>query len=147
MIVLLLGEGMSVTDPITTSIATALATAATTALTDGSRTLIAKLTGFLVERFRRDPSDREALEAARDNPEDRAAIQRLAELLDRRMREDPVFAQRLRALWFDVTAAEGGSRDDVSNTVSGQVHGSVVQARDVSGGITFHDPGRSDSTD
>jgi hypothetical protein len=127
-----------VTDPITTSIATALATAATTALTDASRGLTAKVATLLRERFRRDYSSRGALEAVMHDPDDHAAVQRLAELLDQRMREDPVFAQRLREFWAGNAASDG--RHDVTNTVRGPVQGSVVQARNVHGGITFNEP-------
>jgi hypothetical protein len=131
-----------VTDPITTSIATALATATTTALTDGSRALTTKLAAFLRERFRRDPAGQDALEAATHGPRDHAAVQRLAELLDQRMRDDPVFAQRLRALWADAPTADSQHPDEITNTFSGPVQGSVIQARDVSGGINVNEPPR-----
>lgn len=126
------------TDPIATSIATAVATGATAALTDATRTLITKLANLIRERFRKKPSDQDTLEAATRNPDDRDAVGRLAALLEQRMREDPHLAQHLQALWCDIAAA--GGHDHVTNTVSGQVHGSVIQVRDVYGGITINKP-------
>lgn len=134
------------TDPLTTSIATALATGATAALSDGVRALITKLATLVRDRFRQNPPDEETLVAASSNPHDLDAVKRLAELLGQRMRGDPEFAERLRALWTDIAAAGPGHRDEITNVVSGPVHGSVVQARDVHGGITFHGPPRPPPT-
>ena len=128
------------TDPITSSIATVLVAGATAAVTDGGRAVIATLVNAVRERFRRNPSDQDTLDAATRSPNDPAVLRRLAELLDVRMRDDPGFAERLRSLWDGVAAAEATHHDEVTNTVSGPVRGSVVQARDIHGGITFNDP-------
>ena len=126
------------TDPIATSIATAVATGATAALTDATRALITKLANLIRERLRKKPSDQDTLEAATRNPEDSDAVRRLAALLEQHMREDPHLAQHLHALWRDIAAA--GGHDQVTNTITGQVHGSVIQARDVYGGISINQP-------
>ena len=130
------------TDPIISSVAAAVAAAATTAIADGGRALITKLAALLRERSQREVAGQSALAAVEQttlaaveqNPQDAVATQRLAELLDQRMRDDPVFAHRLRELWEDTTSTASGQ---VANTVSGEVRGSVIQARDVHGGITF----------
>jgi hypothetical protein len=129
-----------VTEPITTSIATALATGVTAAVSDGVRALITQLASLVRERFRRSPHDQDVLESATRAPRDNSTVQRLSEALDQHMRDDPAFAARLRTLWAEIAAAEAGERDQLTNVVNGEVHGSIVQARDVQGGITFHSP-------
>lgn len=120
-------------DPLAASVAAALVSGVTGALTDGTRALVNKLAGLVRERFRR-PAEGEVLDTAIDAPENTAARRRLTELLERHLRDSPEFADRLRALQREIAA-----RDDhaVVNTHTGEVHGSVVQARDIQGGITF----------
>lgn len=127
-------------DPLTTSIATALVTGMTAALSDGTRTLLTKLATLIRDRLRR-RSDQDTLDAAIRDPGDHDTIQRLADLISQHMREDPTFAQQLQALWRDINST-AGHNDQVANIISGQVHGSAVQARDVQGGITFNEPSR-----
>lgn len=122
-------------DPLTTSIAAAVATGATTALADGVRSLVTKLAAVIRDRFQRDPSDQDTLDAATRDPGDTAAVQRLANLLEQRMRDDPGFGDRVRTLWSEIS-----SHDKISNVVTGPVHGSVIQARDVHGGIAINQP-------
>jgi CRP-like cAMP-binding protein len=125
-----------VADLLTTSIATAIASGATAAISDAARALVAKLVAMIRNRLRRTISDQDTLDSATRNPTDADAVRRLADLLERHMREDPEFAQQLRALWAEFTTAYGA----VINVVHGQVHGSVVQVRDVHGGITLNRP-------
>jgi hypothetical protein len=129
-------------DPLVTSIATAIVSGTAAAVGDGTRALLTKLAGLVRERLRRRPPDNGVLEVAISDPDDQGAVRRLAETLDQHMRDDPAFAKQLRAVWSEITATEARHRDDVSNTIGGPVHGSVVQARDVSGGITFQQPPR-----
>lgn len=131
-------------DPLTTSVVTALVTGATAAVSDGARTLTTKLATLVRDRLRRrSPEDQDALDAAVQHPDDPVARRRLVEVLGEHMRDDPAFAQQLRALWSDITADERHGAE-ITNVVSGQVHGSVVQARDVQGGITLHGLPRPD---
>jgi hypothetical protein len=83
----------------------------TAALKDGGVALDTKLITFVRERLQRDPSGRDALEAAMSSPHDQATVQRLAELLDQRMRDDPVFAQRLRMLWSDAAPVDSSHHE------------------------------------
>ncbi|MBT8227940.1 MAG: hypothetical protein HKP61_01000 [Dactylosporangium sp.] len=131
------------TDPITASIAAVLATGVTTALTDGGRALITRAAALVRERLHRNPSDEAALDTAVRRPNDPAAIEALARLLDQRMRDDPRFADQLKALWEGATPDIPVRHDEVSNTISGTVYGSAIQARDVHGGITLNAPARS----
>ncbi|MCE0537769.1 hypothetical protein LWF15_19945 [Kineosporia rhizophila] len=50
--------------------------------------------------------------------------------------QDPSFAAALHS-WWQNTAPLRVSQDSVTNTVDGTVSGHVVQARDISGGISF----------
>ncbi|MER6070853.1 hypothetical protein ACFYZB_28695 [Streptomyces sp. NPDC001852] len=77
-----------------------------------------------------------ALAEAPDNPE-RAA--ELAEVLARRARQDPAFAQALAAWRREAEALEGTrtGTGDVHNTISGGTQNTVVQARDVHGSINL----------
>lgn len=124
-------------DPLTTSIAAAVATGATTALADGVRSLVTRLATVIRDRLQRDPSDQDALDAATRDPGDTTAVRRLADLLEQRMRDDPGFEDRVRTLWSEISVA---SHDKISNVVTGTVHGSVIQARDVHGGIAINQP-------
>lgn len=124
-------------DPLSTSVAVAVTTGATAALSDGVRVLVTRLAAALRERFGRGVSDQATLEEAIRDGEAKT-VQRLAELIGERMREDPAFANQIRTLWRELV--EEQERSEVTNTVHGEVHGSVVQARDVSGGIRFGSP-------
>lgn len=127
-------------EPITMSIAAALVGGVSAALSDGTRALVTKLGSLVRERLRRNASDDDLLESMLRAPPDDTSVRRLAELLDQRMREDPQLAGELRSAWREVAAAMEAEPDSVANRVNGPVHGSVVQARDVQGGITFHHP-------
>lgn len=64
-------------------------------------------------------------------------VQRLAALLDQETLRDPLFEADFRARFAKVGAIVAASQGDVTNTVSGDVGGSVVQAHDIHGGISF----------
>lgn len=104
-------------DPILTSIATALATKAAGSLYE----LVSKV-------FRRHPAARKALEAAQGAEPDSAPVQALAERLAEVTAAEPDFDRELREL------AENGG---VVNKITGNVSGNVVQARDITGNISF----------
>jgi hypothetical protein len=72
-----------------------------------------------------------AIGAAPDSPQ----VIALARELEMAEAYDPAFGERLRAEWVSVRSqASGGG---VTNSVTGQVLGNVVQARDIHGSITF----------
>lgn len=109
-------------EPVLISIATALAGRAAGALHELVR-------GWFDQR----PGGLAVLEAAAGAAPGSPPVRRLAEELDRAGRADPAFAERLRSTWDSVSAARGG----VVNQISGNVTGKVVQARDISGGVSF----------
>ncbi|WP_405431894.1 hypothetical protein [Micromonospora sp. NBC_00617] len=126
------------TDPIMVTAATTLVAWATTELAQGGRAAVCSLIGFLRTRFQHEPASRAVIEGALRQPSPEA-VGRFAELLDRESRRDVAFGAELRARWSQVeaTIAEGAGR--VANSVSGEVHGPVVQAGDVHGGIHLGD--------
>ena len=82
---------------------------------------------------------RSASEAAKQVEIDAAApetIRTLAEALAAEAESDPVATTALRD-WMADTERALDQSGDVTNTISGNVHGPVVQARDIHGGITF----------
>jgi hypothetical protein len=68
-----------------------------------------------------------------------AHIESLAATLVDTARGDPQFAADLRA-WFEQVARIAGTSDATSNLITdgARVAGNVVQARDITGPITFH---------
>jgi hypothetical protein len=112
------------TDPILMSVATALATKAATGLYE-----------FVKTKFSQRADDARVLEQARDAKPDSPPLHALAAALGRATAEDPTFAAELHAQWQHVAQrAESGG---VNNQVSGTVHGNIVQAGDITGGIHF----------
>ncbi|GII80058.1 hypothetical protein Sru01_50400 [Sphaerisporangium rufum] len=122
-------------DPITLAIAGALATgvASTTgeALGQAARDAVATLARRVRERLHA-RGRAAALEEARADPAAAEPTSRLAGALRQAMDEDPAFAAEVQELWRRVTA-DGG----VANTFTGQAR-TVVQARDITGDITFN---------
>ncbi|WP_173070723.1 hypothetical protein [Phytohabitans houttuyneae] len=127
------------------AVATTLAAKTAEGLSEAGRSAMGKLIQRVRGRLAADPDGAAALESARRQPEERQRMERLAAALSEVAARDPLVAAdvaRLCAAVRDggVAAADGG----VVNQVSGSVGESVVQARDVSGGITFGarpDPG------
>jgi hypothetical protein len=74
-----------------------------------------------------------ALEAAQGAAPDSPEVHTLTEHLAEAANTDPEFSAALQATWAHLSASTGG----VVNQVSGTVHGNLVQARDIQGGITF----------
>ncbi|TNC27316.1 hypothetical protein [Amycolatopsis alkalitolerans] len=104
-------------EPILISIAAALAGKAATSLYD-----------LVKKKFAKSPEAVAELEAA--TPEAPETIEAVAERLESLSREDPEFGEALRAEW-------ARHDESVTNTISGKVHGKVVQARDIHGDIHF----------
>lgn len=103
------------------SIATAIATKAATGLYD-----------LVKEKFSKDPEAGKALETAEAMPREAGPIRVLAERLEAAEQADPEFAETLRSGWTQ-HAEKGG----VTNQISGDVSGKVVQAGDIHGNISF----------
>lgn len=123
-------------DPLMVTAATTLVAWTTTELAQGGRQAVSALVHFLRDRFRREPEAREAIEVLLHQPSQDAAHP-LAVLLDREARRDPAFGAEFQARWERTNAAVAAGPDGVANSISGDVRGPVVQARDIHGGVSF----------
>lgn len=116
-------QGVVVPEPVLVSIAAALATKA-----------VSGLYQLVKARFAEDPVATAALTAAEGASEDSAEVAELGTALEHAQRKDPEFAERLRAEWEKTTVTQTGR---VVNQISGTVHGKVLQAGDIQGGVSF----------
>lgn len=93
---------------------------------------------FVKDRFRGRKKALAVLGAADGTAADSPQILALADELQTAGDDDPAFAGQLLAQWgalqSGATRADAGS---VTNSVSGIVHGSVIQARNIQGTITL----------
>jgi hypothetical protein len=83
---------------------------------------------------KRGGKDVAVLDAAVAAGPESAEVDELAEVLEMAQQDDPAFAEQLRTEWRAVQSGSG----DVHQSISGNVSGRVVQARDIQGGITFN---------
>ena len=105
-------------------------------LTAGGRNALTSVYEFVRRRFRPGSDEAEALEAAVNNPGEQRHIDSLAAALAQVAADDPAFADRLAALWQETAQPPTADRGSVVNNFGGEAE-KVVQARDISGGITF----------
>jgi hypothetical protein len=113
-------------EPVLVSIAAALAAKAVTSIYD-----------MVKKRFADRAEARAALEAANNAPNDDQAVHALAEQLAVEEAADPEFGASLRAEWAKVNVEQHADRGGVTNQITGNVSGKVVQARDIDGGVSF----------
>ncbi|MFI9006678.1 hypothetical protein ACIGNX_05520 [Actinosynnema sp. NPDC053489] len=92
---------------------------------------VAGLYELVRARFADDPVASAALTAAEGTPPDSPQVKRLGEVLERAVQADPAFGAELRA---HHAVTQSGR---VNNQVTGTVHGTVVQAGDITGGINI----------
>jgi N-acyl-D-aspartate/D-glutamate deacylase len=114
-------------EPVLLSIAVAVATKAVKGLYE-----------LVKEKFADDPVASEVLETAEnaaaegaDSPE----VVELSEALEQAELQDPAFREQLRAHWEHTVNVTQEGR--VTNQLTGNVSGRVVQAGDIHGGVRF----------
>jgi hypothetical protein len=78
-----------------------------------------------------------ALEAAAGKAPDSPEVAALATELAVVESEDPQFGTELRELWETASVTQNATAGGVTNNLSGNVTGKVVQARDIQGGVSF----------
>ncbi|HEX4221241.1 MAG TPA: hypothetical protein VHZ97_02630 [Pseudonocardiaceae bacterium] len=103
-------------------------------------TLVTKAAGSLFDLVKaklaqRGGTDVAVLDAAVAAGPESVEAKELADVLDAAQQEDPAFAERLRQEYHAISVAGTGN---ITQTISGNVSGKVVQARDIQGGITFN---------
>lgn len=124
------------TEDFLTALAGGLSEQGAALLAVGGKSALASVYQLIRQRFRPGSDEAEALEAAVQHPGERQQIDMLAAALAQAMADDPAFADRLSALWQETTQQPTADRDSVVNNFDGEAE-KVVQARDISGGITF----------
>ncbi|MER7009569.1 hypothetical protein ABT297_41890 [Dactylosporangium sp. NPDC000555] len=120
-----------------TPVALALATRTAETLAEGAKSAITALVTVVRRRFERRPDAQAALDAAEDDPSDPGRIQALSTALRTAAAADPDFAEALRVAWREVSAHVEVPDPGNVNHITGAITGNVVQARDISGGVTF----------
>lgn len=113
-------------EPVLVSIAAALAAKS-----------IGSLYDFVKAKFAERAGARAALEAAEGAAPDSPEVSALAEHLAAATHEDPVFDRHLREQWNASVVGQRTDRGGTANQITGDVHGKVVQARDIHGDVTF----------
>ena len=94
------------------------------------------LTSVVRRLFGRNATSVEAVKRLGERPGDPDAIHALAQALVDDTSRDPQAAAQLRH-WVAAAEQTIAANGDVTNTVSGEVSGNVLQARDIHGDITF----------
>jgi hypothetical protein len=100
--------------------------------------------GSVVRRsFNRQGIARRELDTLPNTPnaavDDPAVIRRLAAALAAEASGTSSAASALRE-WLEVADRTLNSDESVHNAITGTVHGTIIQARDIHGGITLHPP-------
>jgi hypothetical protein len=109
-------------EPVLIAIAAALAGRAAGTLYD-----------LVKKKFGGDRAASETLAAAEGAAQDSPHVLDLASALEQAERDDPEFSRELRGEWQGT--AQHADKGGVTNQISGQVSGKVVQARDLHGGV------------
>ncbi len=119
-------------DDVTIAIATAVAGTIAESVTTGGVNAVKALRRRLRERFGDQPEAQEALEAARDDDgESPNLVRALATHIDSAREDDPEVQRLIETLRPEFSAEQGS----VHNTITGDVSGTAIQARDIEGGI------------
>lgn len=116
-------------DPVTLAIATAVAGKVSESLTDAAKALLTRLRKAIRHRGAEEPDTPATLASAQDDPDDETTVRQLAERLANS--DDPEIRRLTTELRPHFATGEGA----VVNTVHGQVTGTVIQGRNISGGI------------
>ncbi|MFB9904964.1 hypothetical protein [Allokutzneria oryzae] len=119
-------------EPTIMSIAAVLAGRAATAL---ATTALGGLYRYVKEQF--SPEAQQVLEAAVEAPDDTERVEELGRELERAEQADPEFGRRLREQYEQADVEIHADNGSVVNQISGTVTGKVVQARDITGNISF----------
>lgn len=111
-------------------------------LVEVAAALAAKAAGSLYDlvkdRFKGRKKALAVLDAADGAASESSQVLALAEELQAAGDSDPAFAKQVRAQWAAIqSGATAGGAESVALSISGTVHGSVVQAHDIHGDISF----------
>lgn len=88
-------------------------------------------------KFADDPEATAVFEAAEGTAEDSQEVRKLAATLEKKQQADPMFGEQLRDEWERASVVQRAESAGVTNQISGNVSGKVLQARDIHGDISF----------
>jgi hypothetical protein len=128
-----------VTDPLMTAVAATITTKVIEGVSEAGKSAVEALVRLVRRKLGTTEASQMVLVRAESEPGDVARQRALAAELELAVARDRLFADELSRLWQRLTAETGGV-EPVFNQVSGDVHGTVIQARDVQGGIAFGRP-------
>jgi hypothetical protein len=127
-----------VTDPLATAVATIVITKAMDGVTEVGRAAVDALVRLVRRRLGADEVSQEILARAEAEPAHDANRLALAKALASSITDDRIFGEELEARWLGVPAGwRATSQEATFNSIDGEIHGNVVQARDIHGGISF----------
>jgi hypothetical protein len=122
-------------DPLSVSALVAvLSKISSTVGEEAGRQLWQSLSAVVRRVFQRRSKAQEALDAFVDQPGDPAKTKELAEALAAEAQRNPTVEAELRR-WLRTADRTLGHDSSVHNTISGTVHGTVIQSRDIEGDI------------
>ncbi|MGH3283004.1 MAG: hypothetical protein ACRDNW_28285 [Trebonia sp.] len=89
------------------------------------------------EKFKSRRKALDALDAADGKPTDSPEVLALAQEINMAQAYDERFKEQLRSAWATVQVQAPASGGSAANTITGNVTGNVVQARDIHGDVRF----------
>jgi hypothetical protein len=120
---------------IAVEVVTAITSGAAGSLGSKGTEAVGRLLSTLRTKFRGHAASRGTLEISVEKPDDAAARDNLISMLRDHIGRDAEFAALLAKLWNEIRPTLEADANRSVNVISGTVHGSVIQARDVQGGI------------
>ena len=132
-------------DPVLIAIAAALTGKAAGAIAARGASALRSMAELVRQHFDSESEVLDALEPADADAEQERRTATLGAALERASVEDPQFAESLRTMWEHARTELHADHGGVVNEVSGSVGGHVVQARDVTGGVSFGDVPRREN--
>jgi hypothetical protein len=121
-------------------VVTAIASGAGGSIGTTGAQAIGRLISALRTRFLGQPAERGILEISLESPGNATAKDQPAIILRDHIRGDAEFEEWLASLWTEIQTDLQASVSNSTNVITGTVHGSVIQARDVHGGIHLDGP-------
>ncbi len=128
-------------DPLMTAIAATVTSKAIDGLSEAGKAVVEALVRLVRRKLGADQASRVILVGAEAEPVTETNQRALADALGRAVANDHAFAEELTNLWQGLADSRPVvAPDAVFNNVSGDVHGNVVQVRDLHGGLSFGRP-------
>ncbi|GAA4608402.1 hypothetical protein BJY16_006825 [Actinoplanes octamycinicus] len=123
-------------DPISLAIAGAVAAKGAEMAVQQTPDAWRRFVAFVRDRLSREDRGAELLTAAEADQKP-VVVEALAEEITRLRQADPTFDRALQQQWTAITVAPQTRSNQATNIVTGSVGGHLVQATEISGGVSF----------